>query len=316
MRVADDGVLGVAFDPGGRLVAGGGATGPVRVWRVADQQPAFPPLSGHTGPVTGVAFDPAGSFLATTSAFGGTRLWDPATGLGYGDELVGSARPDSLASTIDLPFLGVRNTFSPDGKLLAVAGVNERGMLWDVDPAVWRERACAIAGRNLSREEWKLYLPSGTPYRATCSEWPTAERDRRATLAERSETVPFAQPASACPGDRAGRTTERTFGSRKATLNGRCVMRVKLRPMSVLLGVTAAVAFAAAGTAASGRSEPWPGSAELLPGARGLDGLRLPADQAAAGSTVGVRHRVRRRLRRASAEALSEDPGRQLRVSR
>ena len=173
MRVADDGVLSVAFDASGRLVAGGGATGPVRVWRVADQRPAFPPLTGHTGPVTGVAFDAAGRFLATTSAFGGTRLWDPATGLGYGDELTGSAIPASLSPSIDLPFLGLRNAFSPDGKLLAVAGVNELAMLWDVDPAVWRRRACAIVGRNLSREEWRLYLPAGTPYRATCPEWPT-----------------------------------------------------------------------------------------------------------------------------------------------
>ena len=96
MRVTDDGVPSVAFDPSGRLVAAGGAIGPVRVWRVADQRPAFPPLAGHTGPVTGAAFDPAGSFLATTSLLGGTRLWDPATGLGYGDELVGSAIPGSL----------------------------------------------------------------------------------------------------------------------------------------------------------------------------------------------------------------------------
>ena len=36
-------------------------------------------------------------------------------------------------------------------------------MLWDVDPALWRQRACAIVGRNLSREEWKLYLPAGNP---------------------------------------------------------------------------------------------------------------------------------------------------------
>jgi len=168
MRVADDGVPSVAFDPSGRFVAGGGATGPVRVWRVADQRPAFPALSGHTGPVTGAAFDPAGSFLATTSILGGTRLWDPATGLGYGDELVGSAIPGSLTSTIDLPFLGLRNAFSPDGTLLATAGVDARGMLWDVDPPLWRQRACAIVGRNLTREEWKLYLPSGTSYRATC----------------------------------------------------------------------------------------------------------------------------------------------------
>jgi len=175
MRVKDDGIPSVAFDPSGRLVAAGGAIGPVRVWRVADQRPAFPPLTGHIGPITGAAFDPAGSFLATTSLLGATRLWDPATGLGYGDELVGSARPGSLASSveIDLPFLGLRNAFSPDGTLLATAGVDALGMLWEVDPAVWRRRACAIVGRNLSRDEWKLYLPPGTPYRATCAEWPT-----------------------------------------------------------------------------------------------------------------------------------------------
>jgi WD40 repeat protein len=174
MRVADDGFPSVAFDPSGRLVAAGGGIGPVRVWRVADQRPAFPPLSGHIPPVTGAVFDAAGSFLATTSLFGGTRLWDPATGLGYGDELVGSPRPGSFVSSIDLPpFLALRNAFSPDGRLLAVAGVETLAMLWDVDPAVWRRRACAIVGRNLSREEWKLYLPLGTPYRATCPKWPT-----------------------------------------------------------------------------------------------------------------------------------------------
>jgi WD40 repeat protein len=174
MRVADDGVPTVAFDPSGRLIAGGGAIGPVRVWRVADQRPAFPPLAGHAGPITGAAFNPAGSLLATTTLFGATRLWDPATGLGYGDELVASARPASATSSIAFPpFLGLRNAFSPDGKVLAVAGVETLGMLWDVDPAVWRRRACTIAGRNLTPEEWKLYLPAGTRYGATCPEWPT-----------------------------------------------------------------------------------------------------------------------------------------------
>jgi WD40 repeat protein/tRNA A-37 threonylcarbamoyl transferase component Bud32 len=172
MTVTDDGFLSVALDPAGDLVAAGEAIGPVRVWRVSDQQPAFPPLSGHPGYVTGATFRPDGGLLATTDVFGGTRLWDPATGLAYGDELK-SPWPDSLEPNVPLPFLGLRNAFSPDGTRLATAGADGRAMVWDVDPAVWRERACAIVGRNLTREEWKLYLPAGTPYRSTCSEWPS-----------------------------------------------------------------------------------------------------------------------------------------------
>jgi WD40 repeat protein len=172
VTIVDDGVLTVAFDPSDDLVAGGSAIAPVRVWRVSDRQPAFPPLAGHSSYVTGTAFRPDGTVLATTDIFGGTRLWDSKTGLALGGELK-SPWPDSLAPTVNLPALGLRNAFSPDGKVLAATGVDGRAMVWSVDPAVWRQRACAIVGRNVTREEWKLYLPAGTPYRATCSEWPS-----------------------------------------------------------------------------------------------------------------------------------------------
>ena len=85
-----------------------------------------------------------------------------------------SAKPESLKAPVEAPFVPLRNVFSRDGKLLAVGGVDTRAMLWDVDPAVWRRRACATAGRNLTREEWKLYLSPGKEYRATCSEWSTS----------------------------------------------------------------------------------------------------------------------------------------------
>jgi WD40 repeat protein/class 3 adenylate cyclase/energy-coupling factor transporter ATP-binding protein EcfA2 len=175
MKVRDDAVPSVAFDPTGSLVAGGAWDGPIRVWRVSDQRPAYPALSGEPAPIAGASFDGGGSFLATTSLVSGeTRLWDRATGLPYGDELVGETRPASLIPSSPTPrFLGLRNAFSPDAKLLAVPGVETRAMLWDVDPAVWRRRACAIAGRNLTPGQWSLYLPAGTPYRATCPQWPT-----------------------------------------------------------------------------------------------------------------------------------------------
>jgi hypothetical protein len=44
--------------------------------------------------------------------------------------------------------------------------------VWDVDVGHWKDKACDIAGRNLTRAEWAQYLP-GQPYHATCRHWPT-----------------------------------------------------------------------------------------------------------------------------------------------
>ncbi|MCA1831842.1 MAG: WD40 repeat domain-containing protein [Actinobacteria bacterium] len=165
--VKDDGVAAIAFSRDGARVAAAGA-GAVRIYDAKTQRLAVPPLLGHSDAVLGAAFASNGRFLATTSS-GSTRLWDPATGLAYGDSLDASPEPGSLRTEVDVPlFLPVRNAFSPDGRYLVTGGVETRAMIWDLEPATWRPRACALAGRNLTKEEWALYLPAGTPYRATC----------------------------------------------------------------------------------------------------------------------------------------------------
>ena len=108
MKVADDGFPSVTFDPSGEFVAAGGAIGPVRVWRGQISGLPFH-LTGHTGAITAASFGPDDLFLATTSQFGATRLWDPATGLGYGDELVASDKPGSLEPNIDFRSSGTRS---------------------------------------------------------------------------------------------------------------------------------------------------------------------------------------------------------------
>jgi hypothetical protein len=35
----------------------------------------------------------------------------------------------------------------------------------------WLSRACDIAGRNLTREEWNTYF-AAQPYRKICAQWP------------------------------------------------------------------------------------------------------------------------------------------------
>ena len=207
----------------------------------------------------------------------GTRPRVSATATSW-SEARGPARS---TPSIDLPFLGLRNAFSPDGKLLAVAGVETLAMLWDVDPAVWRRRACAIAGRNLTREEWKLYLPAGTPYRATCSEWPTAE----SSAGHPCRTV--RNCSLRATQRRPGRGIVRR--ARRASMLLTKTSRMEVRhenqtdvQIAPRVGIVS-VAFlhfvdgaAASGTSAATRV---PAAAALLPGARRLDGLRLPADQ-------------------------------------
>ncbi len=52
--------------------------------------------------------------------------------------------------------------------------------IWDLDPAVWRVRACEAAGRNLTQEEWTNFLPEGEPYNLTCPQYPARRRDQSA----------------------------------------------------------------------------------------------------------------------------------------
>jgi hypothetical protein len=91
------------------------------------------PLPGHTGGVVGVQTDTAGRRLVSVSVDGTVISWDMRTEGGLSVER--AERPESA------------------------------------DPAVWLEDACAVVGRDLSRAEWRRYLPD-RPYRPTCTDLP------------------------------------------------------------------------------------------------------------------------------------------------
>ena len=66
-------VLGVAFSPGGTLLASGSDDNMVRVWDPAAGVLRI--LAGHSSGVNAVTFSPAGALLASVSNDITVRLW-------------------------------------------------------------------------------------------------------------------------------------------------------------------------------------------------------------------------------------------------
>ena len=115
-------VVGVAFSPDGRLLAGSTLQG-VWLWDPASGEHRRT-LTGHGGEFFwGVTFSPDGRLLASASSDGTVWLWDPASG----EHLRTMTGHESDGHRSDV--YGV--AFSPDGRLLASAGTDKTVRLWD-----------------------------------------------------------------------------------------------------------------------------------------------------------------------------------------
>jgi YD repeat-containing protein len=152
---ADDSALAAAYAPDGRTFVTGSAGGDLRFWDAATGEQLGSGAINPVGFVTSVTYSADGQTLATTWADGTTRLMDVATRTAIGPPLPGIANESELG------------IFLPDGRGVMVVSLTGHGFLWDVDPTHWEERACAIAGRQLTEEEWRRYLPN-QPFRPAC----------------------------------------------------------------------------------------------------------------------------------------------------
>jgi hypothetical protein len=113
-------------------------------------QRAAEQVGGHDRHALGLQ---TAALLATVD--GEEMLWDVGSHKQLGAALaIRSQGPHAVA-------------FLPGGSQLAVASPDGSVLLWDVNPSSWRARACAVAGRTLTRAEWDEFLP-GRAYQPGC----------------------------------------------------------------------------------------------------------------------------------------------------
>jgi WD40 repeat protein/DNA-binding SARP family transcriptional activator len=149
------GAVAVAFAADGTLATGSYA-GVVDLWNPRTGREIGRPTLVAASPVGSIAFDPTGkTFVTTGGPSGGARIWATSTQQQFGADLPGGEGAESNAA------------YTPDGRYLLVVLDDGTVLRWPARVEAWEQHACAVAGRDFTREEWARLVGS-RPYARTC----------------------------------------------------------------------------------------------------------------------------------------------------
>ena len=155
LRLEGGGGVSAAFAPDGTIATGDDA-GIIQLWNPANGRELGKPTLVASAPVASIQFDPTGETFATAGGSDGfAKLWTTRTLRPLGNAFTGPQGPWGNAE------------FTPDGSRLVTIWEDGTGTVWPTSVAAWEEHACAVAGRNFTKSEWRQYV-GGTAYRTTC----------------------------------------------------------------------------------------------------------------------------------------------------
>lgn len=153
-------VYSLALDQSGQHLVSGGYDGVVNLWDISTGRRLLRAM-GHEDSVYSAVLSPNNQIIATGSEDTNVILWDASSGQRIGDALRGhSGIVNALA-------------FHPDGSILVSSSYDQSMIVWQIGVDVWIRLACQIANRNLTFEEWNLYIGEDE-YRPTCPSSPGA----------------------------------------------------------------------------------------------------------------------------------------------
>ncbi len=149
-----------AFSPTGRLLATTGRDGLVRLWSASNWSEVGSPFQDSAGGGTSLSFDPTGELLVTGATDSTVRLFD----LRNVSQVIPFGPPSFPLTSIDE---WNSAEFTRDGTAVIVMDSAGEAWIWPMLWQAWAAHACAVAGRQLSRTEWKEFM-GGRPYARVC----------------------------------------------------------------------------------------------------------------------------------------------------
>jgi WD40 repeat protein len=147
--------VGVALSPDGRRVATTDFDGFLHVWDTSTGKALRPRIRASEVDATAVNWSPDGTRLVTAGGDGTVHVYDADTG-----QQIGASLPIARD-------LFTYATFSPDGRSIVATDASGNVWLYPATVAGWKAYACRLANRNLTRAEWREFVP-GHPYEQIC----------------------------------------------------------------------------------------------------------------------------------------------------